>query len=159
MLIEAKLRGELLQVTVERDEKSAALMDETRKNRDLQEDCKIIKAKYQKEQTEKVAIERDYRTLKSTVARFRGSGSDDAEYYKQKYENEKLKSQSQKSLLEDKDREISNLKRDRDRHLSQNVLASIRAANNGGLSSSTTTCRTAGGGMPLSLPSKKGRYS
>ena len=149
-----------------------ALSEEVRKNHGLQEDYKTIKAKYQKEQAEKVSIERDYRTLKSTVARFRGGGggggsssgsssNNDAEYYKQKYENEKLKSRSQKSLLDDKDREIANLKRDRDRHLSQNVLASIRAANHGGGSSSTaenmTTSGSGGGGGGPS--SKKGRYS
>jgi hypothetical protein len=166
--MEAKMRSELLQITMERDEKAAALVDETRKNQDLHEENKNIKMKYKKEQTEKIAIERDYRTLKSTMARFRTGGvgsssgnscNDETEYYKQKYEHEKLKCQSQKSLLEDKDREISILKRDRDRHLSQNVLASIRASGGASISTMTTTAAAVGADTSRGGTSKKSRYS
>mmetsp|Transcript_847 Transcript_847/g.995 ORF Transcript_847/g.995 Transcript_847/m.995 type:complete len:173 (-) Transcript_847:229-747(-) len=163
-LVEAKLRGDLLHTRMERDE---VLEEKLILNRTLELstlDVQNLKQERAHSKNEKLRSERERRQLQALVDTFSASASthnsnqsSDLEYYKRKSVELETHLQGMTARLLEKNREIHDLRRDRDRNVSQNRLAALKAMSNTTTNSNTTT--TTNGSKGNGSSHKKSRYS
>jgi uncharacterized protein involved in exopolysaccharide biosynthesis len=114
---------------------------------------------------DKVRLERERRSAQSLVDNYaaadvtsENNNSSDVEYYKRKAIELETHLQGMTARLGEKNREIHELRRDRDRNLSQNRLAALKASTSMGGSGSGSGGGSSGGGGG-GRNNKKSRHS
>lgn len=78
------MRADLLHLTKERDHATNGLVEMSRRAELLDTDVQNLKGKINKLQSEKMQLERDYRSAQSMIGSLQGSINGDVEYYKRK---------------------------------------------------------------------------
>ncbi|OEU12832.1 hypothetical protein FRACYDRAFT_244105 [Fragilariopsis cylindrus CCMP1102] len=157
-LIEAKLRADLLHTRSECLEVTEEKLIANRSLELVTIDLSNLKKERTQLRNDKVRLERERRSAQSLVdnyaaadANSTNNNSSDVEYYKRKAIELETHLQGMTARLGEKNREIQELRRDRDRNLSQNRLAALKA--------STSTSMNGGGGKSGGRNNKKSRHS
>ncbi|KAG7336794.1 hypothetical protein IV203_020502 [Nitzschia inconspicua] len=122
-LVQAKLRAEALHATEEKNHAVQQLQQTQHSLQLVKADLDHYKTKAHHLSMAKQQLERDYRAAQAVYGSLQGSINTDVEYYKRK-----TYIKSSQSVLTQKNREIAELRKDRDRQLSQNRLAQLKAA-------------------------------
>jgi len=151
-LVEAKLRAELLHARAERDEAHQNSLVAKRSLELLSNDVTALKTERTQLKNDKLRLDRERRSAQSLAESLsRSSNRDpDVDYYKRKSVELETHLQGMTSRLMEKNREINELRNHRDRNLSQNRLAALKAI--GGGTGGTTR-------IDSGSNSKKSRYS
>ena len=160
-LMEAKLRADLLHTRSECLEVTEEKLIANRSLELVTIDLSNLKKERTQLRNDKVRLERERRSAQSLVDNYAAAdtnstnnNSSDVEYYKRKAIELETHLQGMTARLGEKNREIQELRRDRDRNLSQNRLAALKA--------STSTSMNGGGGKSGSnggRNNKKSRHS
>jgi chromosome segregation ATPase len=90
-LVEAKMRADLLHCTSEKNDALSRLEEVQRRVELLEDDVRNLKDKSTKLQSDKVQLERDYRSAQAMIDSLHGSLNMDVEYYKRKVRQKKKK--------------------------------------------------------------------
>lgn len=122
----ASLRGELSVVTEDRDKAVAEAMEFKSKAIQFQEELRQLKAKHARVQQQKTKLERDQRTAMSFAKSLDSSTSTDVDYYKRKMEELSSQLQGKNAVINEKTRQVEDLRRQLERNMSQNRLANLR---------------------------------
>jgi hypothetical protein len=140
-LIEAKLRADLLHTRSECLEVTEEKLIAYRSLELITIDLSNLKKERIQLKNDKIRLERERRSAQSLVDNYAAAAdvrnseknnSSDVEYYKRKAVELETHLQGMTARLGEKNREIHELRRDRDRNLSQNRLAALKASAMGG---------------------------
>lgn len=126
-IAEAKLRADLSHMTTKRDEALSQAEEYKRMAVLVEDELRDVKTKLYRLTQEKIKMERDQRATLSLAKSLENNSSSDSEYYKRKVQELSSHLQSMNALLAEKNRQVDDLRRQLDRQLSQNRLASIYA--------------------------------
>eukprot|EP00980_Cylindrotheca_fusiformis_P010008 scaffold2214_cov139-Cylindrotheca_fusiformis.AAC.5 len=126
-LLEARLRADLLHMTAKRDEIMEEHAQTEQRANLLDADLADTKAKLTRVQQEKMQVERDQQATMSLANALQGNNQSDVDYYKRKVSELNTHIQGLTAILTEKNRQIESLRREKERSMSQNRLASYRA--------------------------------
>ena len=150
--IEARLRSELASLRGERDQALADVSLLKRKAASMEEDLNATKQKLAKSEQEKIKMERDTRAAISLAKSVGSETSSDVDFYKRKvriwiiiarfnrltkphlFQSIELQNQmsAQLALLAEQNTQIEEMRRQQERSMSQNRLASMRVEGENG---------------------------
>jgi len=125
--IEAKLRSDISSLRGERDEALGGAASLKRKVTLLDEDFRVCKTKLSRVEQEKIKIERDSRAAISLAKSVGSETSSDVDFYKRKSSELQNQLSSQQALVAEQKMQIDDMRRQQERSMSQNRLATMRA--------------------------------
>lgn len=127
--IEAKLRSEIASVRGDRDQISASRNDLKRKITLQEEEIRIMRAKLSKTEQDKLKIERDSRAAISLAKSGQEVVTSDVSFYKTKVQELQNQLSAQHALVAEQKAQIEDMRRQQERSMSQNRLASLNRPN------------------------------
>lgn len=125
--VEARLRANLANMRSERDAASSQAAESERKAELLADELQLTKLKLGRVSKEKIKIERESRAMISRTRSLENTSSSSVDFYKRKSSELTSQLSAQHALSADQKHQIDELRRQLERHLSQNRLANLRA--------------------------------
>ena len=124
--VEARLRADINSLREERDKAFSELSEYRRKLSLHEEDLRLTKSKLNRVMQEKLSMERDSRAAMSLAKNLDSANSNDMNYYKRKVSELSDRLHSAQDFIAKQTSQITELREQRERMLSQNRLAPIR---------------------------------
>lgn len=129
---ESRLRSECTTLRTERDAACAEAAESRRRATLAQEEARTARAQLGRCQRDKAQMERDSRAALSLARTLDGHTSSDAAYYKRQMAALHEQVQKLHATVTEQNHTISELRRQRERSMSQNQLSQLRAGGGGG---------------------------
>ncbi|KAL3944619.1 MAG: hypothetical protein SGBAC_001279, partial [Bacillariaceae sp.] len=123
---DARLRSNLLQMTKSRDETKQEFDKAEKRCTLLEKELSAVKSKLAQEQQARKQMERDQQAAKSLANAFHGGNQSKVDFYKRKVTELNTHVRGLTGILDDRNREIELLRREKDRLLTQNQQQSSR---------------------------------